>query len=298
VGRVLSESLATLLLLAAAIAGYRLFTGARPAAAWAAALGVAVAAATMVRPVTYYLPLLVLVLLAARVLRHRVAWRPTVAVAAAFLLPVAVVLGGWQLRNHRAVGSWRLSGVEGKNMLQFRAAGVLADARGIPILDAKAQLFATLDRTLHREHFADAGHRAGARYDTMYRQGVHVLRAHPVAAVKTTALGLLAEVGNVRLTMNELSLDRWREPVRVALYACYACALYAIVHIARARRNLLAHAWIVGIAAYVLLASAGPEAFGGRGERFRAPILPIVLVYAAAGAAALVSRIRPRAAAR
>jgi hypothetical protein len=37
------------------------------------------------------------------------------------------------------------------------------------------------------------------------------------------------------------------------------------------------------VAVYVLLLSAGPEAFGGRGERFRAPIMPILVLYAAYG---------------
>jgi hypothetical protein len=34
---------------------------------------------------------------------------------------------------------------------------------------------------------------------------------------------------------------------------------------------------------YVLLVPAGPEAVGGRGERFRAPIMPILTLYAGPG---------------
>jgi hypothetical protein len=43
----------------------------------------------------------------------------------------------------------------------------------------------------------------------------------------------------------------------------------------------MAHVFVLGIAVYVLVLSAGPEAFGGRGERFRAPIMPILILYAA-----------------
>ena|SRR5205814_1065025 len=49
-------------------------------------------------------------------------------------------------------------------------------------------------------------------------------------------------------------------------------------------RDVLAHIFFVlGVAAYILLLSVGPEAIGGRGERFRAVFMPIVMVYAATG---------------
>ena len=76
------------------------------------------------------------------------------------------------------------------------------------------------------------------------------------------------------------------------LVAFYAVCLYGMVLTARQRRDLLAHGFVVGIALYILLASAGPEAFGGRGERFRAPIMPILILYAARGAHALYASAR------
>jgi hypothetical protein len=289
--RILSESLDTLLLVAAALAGVVVFRRDRPGLWRPVVFGFAVAAATMVRPVTYYLPLVVLVLFAVRAVRHPHARRATVAAAVAFLVPVVVVLGGWQVRNQREVASWRLSGVEGKNLLQFRAAGVLADVRGIPIVDAKNELFAKLDTTLR--HDTARGHaRIGARYDTMYRQGIDVLRDHPVSTVKATVLGLGAELAGVHLTLDSLSLSALTVSALLLLYAMYALAIYEIVRIARARRHLAAHLVVLAIALYVLVASAGPEAFGGRGERFRAPIVPLLLLYAAAGAVDLVSRLR------
>ncbi len=67
-----------------------------------------------------------------------------------------------------------------------------------------------------------------------------------------------------------------------------------MILVLRERRSLVAHAFVVGVAAYVLIASAGPEAFGGRGERFRAPIIPILILYAAHGGCDLFVRLRAR----
>ncbi len=48
------------------------------------------------------------------------------------------------------------------------------------------------------------------------------------------------------------------------------------------------------LAGYRLLVSAGPEAIGSRGERFRAVVIPILALYAARGLAQLGSRVRSR----
>jgi 4-amino-4-deoxy-L-arabinose transferase-like glycosyltransferase len=295
--RILSECLDTLLLVVAALAGVVVFRRDRPGLGWPLLFGGALAAATMVRPVTYYLPLVVLALFAVRAVRHPHARRATIAAAATFMVPVVVVLAGWQLRNHAEVGSWRLSGVEGKNLLQFRASGVLADARGVPVDAARADLYAQLDRTLARSS-ARGNARIGARYDTMYRQGLHVLTTHPASTLKETVLGLGAELAGVRLTLDSLSLSALTVPALLLVYLAYALAIYAFVRIVQARRHLAAHLVVVVTAAYVLVASAGPEAFGGRGERFRAPIMPLLLLYAAAGAVDLVRRVRPNVAVR
>jgi hypothetical protein len=61
--------------------------------------------------------------------------------------------------------------------------------------------------------------------------------------------------------------------------------------VARTRRDLIAHAYVLAVAGYVLLVSAGPEAAGGRGERFRAVVMPILALYAARGGYELSRRV-------
>jgi hypothetical protein len=77
------------------------------------------------------------------------------------------------------------------------------------------------------------------------------------------------------------------------LMGFYALCGYGLFLVVRARRELRAHLFVVGVAVYVLLVSAGPEAMGGRGERFRAVVMPILILYAARGARELVARLRP-----
>jgi 4-amino-4-deoxy-L-arabinose transferase-like glycosyltransferase len=277
--KVLTESLATLLVVAVALVACVLFGADRPKARWAALLGFAIAASTMVRPVTYYLPLLAVAVFAYRFVREPPARRSMAIALAAFLAPLVVVLGGWQFRNHVEVGSWRLSGVEAKNLYYYRATGVLADTRGIAFADAQAILRARLPHHAHET--------IGRYYGRMYSAGVNILTAHPWSTLKLTALGLAAEVTGVQLTLHGFALDVL-EPVALALlYGFYALVIFGVVKVVQARRTLFAHVFVFGMALYLLAISAGPEAQGGRGERFRAPAIPLLGVYAAIGAVSL-----------
>jgi 4-amino-4-deoxy-L-arabinose transferase-like glycosyltransferase len=277
----LTETLSAFVLLAAALVGYDALRDDTPRAAPWALLGFILAVATLVRPIAYYLPLLVLLLLVVRYARRRAAWREIVKVTLAFLVPLVVLVGGWQLRNHERVDSWRVSGIEGKNLYLYRAAGVVARHSDLTVSEAKDKLLAD---------FGPRGtEREGSYYGRMYREGARILRDHPVDAFRDAVRGLGSEMFGVRekffgyLGVQPVP-DAVADLALLGLLAFYAACGYGIVLVIRTRRQLLAHAFVLGIAAYVLLGSAGPEAFGGRGERFRAPIVPILILYAAFGA--------------
>ena len=129
-GQLLTESLAALLLLAFVGCGYRLARDRGPAWPWAVLLGILLAAATHVRPATYYLAVLVVVLLVA-FLWHAGA-RTVLTTVCVFLVPVIVLVGGWQLRNEREVGSWRFSSIEAHNLYRYRAPASSRSATGSP----------------------------------------------------------------------------------------------------------------------------------------------------------------------
>jgi hypothetical protein len=271
--KVLTECLGTTLLLLTAWAAFMVFDRDDPPIAWAGLLGLALAAATMVRPVTYYLPILFLALFAYRFVRRPATRRRIVVAAVAFIVPVVAIVGGWQLRNHRTVDSWRLSAVEAKNLYAYRAAAVVADVHGTAIIDAEHQLHLELPRR--------PDDTLGSYYGRMYARGLHILGQHPVSAVKVTLLGLVSEVTGVRLTLNGLALVGAQAAALAGLYLTYALSLYGMALALRRERHRLAHVVVIVMAVYVIVVSAGPEAYGGRGERFRTPIMPLLLLYAA-----------------
>ncbi len=285
----LTESLSALLLTLLAVIGFSAFRREPPRLGSWVSLGLVLAVATLVRPVTYYLPLFVGVLVLIRAARRRREWWDLAKVTAAFVLPLVVLVGGWQFRNHERVGSWRLSGIEAKNLYLFRAAGVIADRSGVPFAAAQHEL---------RVGFGPIGRESqGSYYGRMYRSGIHILTAHPRDAILGALKGLWSELFSVRVKFFDyLGIGHASgvlDVVAVAsMVAFYALFVYGLVLVIRRRRDLAAHAFVVGIALYVLLASAGPEAVGGRGERFRAPIMPILIVYAAGGARTLYASAR------
>jgi hypothetical protein len=288
-GTILSETLATLLLMLVVAVGFIMFAQETPKLRWPLLLGLAIALATMVRPVTYYLPLFVVVLLAYRTLRRRATLRQGVQVLAVFLLPLVVIVGGWQLRNHETVHSWRFSAVEAKNLDLFRAAGIIADKDGIGFKAAQQRLITRLG--------AVRGESQGAYYGRMYQQGLQIATSEPFEAMKGAAEGLVDEVTSTRsrvfayLGLRSAS-GALEDGAAALLTVFYGLFLYGLAQVARARRELLAHLFVVGTAAYVLLVSAGPEAAGGRGERFRSVIMPILILYAARGTQQLFVRVR------
>src|SRR5207244_6507344 len=102
--------------------------------------GLALAIATMFRPICYYLffPLLVFVIGAAWVggaNRKRV-----MAVAFAFFLPWLMLVGSWQIRNRVVSGSAQFSSIQSVNLYFYRAAGIVALRDRIPLAAAQAQL--------------------------------------------------------------------------------------------------------------------------------------------------------------
>jgi 4-amino-4-deoxy-L-arabinose transferase-like glycosyltransferase len=281
----LTETLAAFLLVVVAAIGYVVFTADRPRWWQWAGLGLALTAATFVRPVTYYLPLFVVALLVARCVRRR-NWHGITTATAAFLVPIVVLCGAWMVRNHDQAGSWRFSGVEGKNMYIYRAAGIVARDSNISLSEAEKQLRAELGPI--------GTERQGPYYDRMFRKGLSIVVHHPLAAAADGVQGLGSELFGVRAKFFDyldLRPPDWLALAALALLlAFYAACGYGIAVVLRARRNVAAHVFVIGIVLYNLLASAGPEAFGGRGERFRAPIMPILILYAAFGVYTIAAR--------
>ena len=289
-GTLLSESLDTMLVVLVAACGFRVFADERPLPRWLFALGTAIALATMVRPVTYYLPLVVVVLLGYRVGRRPELRRAAMGLFVAFLAPLVVIVGGWQLRNYNQIGSWRFSGVEAQNLYFYRAAAVVADQDHISLDAAQDKLRGQL------EPIKQQG--PGAYYGQMYHDAWRIMSSDPIEVAENAASGALSELtGTQHKFFAYLGLTELPDVVDVIALALlvgfYGLALSGMIHTARTRRDLLAHLFVIGLAVYILIVSAGPEAIGGRGERFRAVAMPILALYAARGIVQPLTRRHP-----
>jgi 4-amino-4-deoxy-L-arabinose transferase-like glycosyltransferase len=290
-GSLLTESVSSLALLAVVGLGFRVFSsrvGTSPI--WSGLLGLVLAIAALIRPTVYYLPIFALVLLVVRALQYRSSRQ--LVVIAAFLIPIIGLLGGWQWRNHERVNTWRFSGIEAQNMAAYRAAGVIAWRDGIDLDTAQLRVAPNLEQPPR------AARALGPYYDDLFERGTDIVVDDPVALMVITAKGLGAGVfgPGTNYVSNHLGL-RSSRVVSVALVA-WLLGLYSTLAIGIARvlihdrKRLLGHLFAWGTVVYVLIASAGPET----NARFRAPLTPILAIYAAYGLVTLVrcARVRRR----
>lgn len=299
-GTLLTESLISLFLLLVVAAGYRAFSDGAVDVTWCAALGLAVAAASMIRPTTYYFPLVVVVFIA--IVGRRLGARRVLAAVGAFLIPVVVVFGGWQLRNHETVGSWRFSGIESVNMYYYYAADVLAAQEGISVTEARNELsrrLATNDLAVCPTDDRCAPARPqepGDYYDLIFRRGLDVVTSHPTVTAKQVAKSLGREIfGPGTDTVGRYLDVESTRPLSVllalGLAVFYVATAYGVIVVLMVRGQRSGHVFALLVVAYVLIASAGP---GIGYARFRGPVMPILALFAAVGIVTGFMQLRGR----
>jgi 4-amino-4-deoxy-L-arabinose transferase-like glycosyltransferase len=312
---VLPEALFTVLLTAMLYCGVRMTEETPGARWWGLATGLALAAATQVRPITYYfIAPLVLWCWAACRLAGRTR-RDALALGTLVLLPWLVLVGGWQVRNARVFGDATFSQIQNVNLYRYRGAAVVAAREGITLDDAQALL----------QKEADANELTGPeRYRYFKTAGIALLRANPGLALRSTVAGFVRTVlgpGCIDLYMyatgplpepGPLSglahlspvafWHRWVIPyptliVLLVLEGIFLAVLYAgsaataFGSWSRIRATPAAHALWWGCAVYLLVVSAGPEAYA----RFRVPVTPVLACYAAPFVVSALGRANRRA---
>lgn len=309
--KVLSETLFACLLVACWPLA-RGLAGERPGVRWAAALGIASGAAVLIRPVAYYLviPMATWVLWTGRRQRE---WRVSGGLCLAFLAGWALLVGGWQLRNLVQTGEPILSRIQGKNLLFYRGASVLALRDDVSLDEAQRRIASGEYPGIDAGGVGESPEAQAAGWS---REGLSILAAHPTLSLRLQAEGLASmmfgvghhalwdvcgmevpqtsplgdsvEFGIVR------TAERWtaRRPGLLAAFLAeqahllilYLGSAIFLVTLARSWRRrstddraTLLWGWIV--VSYLILVSAGPEA----NARFRVPFAPILAVFAAMG---------------
>ena len=305
----LSETLFTFVLAAAAWAGLRACRGDR-GTRWAAASGLLLGLAALVRPIGYYLPLPFALVLGASGAVSRGS-RFVVSLSVASLVPAAVVLGAWQLRNHVTADVWVFSTAEARETdrraarierlagreddgSETRVGGQGRDARAAGEGGAAFLL-------RHPVRFLRSSVRNAAR--TMAGPGEHrFIRLlgyprpdAPGLDLRRVLLRPLQGQGRRWLDFDWFA-DKWLRPPRwpilpFALSAAHLAVLNLglllwLVQAFRRRRISAPELVVVTIIGYLFFVS-------GAGSRFRVPIMPFLSIYAAAGYLGLDRRARP-----
>jgi 4-amino-4-deoxy-L-arabinose transferase-like glycosyltransferase len=293
--KLMSETLFTLLLIAMVVAGIYLIKSPRKLH-WAFLVGVLLAAATFVRPISYYLlvPLVLLYLGIGITQRWR---RSQLLLAMALLvLPFLLLIGGWQVRNYLLTGSAQYSSVEGVNLLYRRGAAIVALQEDMDLQEARSQLW---EESKPQEE--PLPRRWTAVDDARWKQeGMALIWRHPLLFIRSQLPGavlLMATPGEGELLrMLGLPIGEIRSPLdylnRFHMPLAVFMSLFALLYLAIVYCGLLSwwwhrlrnwrfssihlFTWIVVL--YFVAVSAGQGY-----SRFRVPIMPILVLYAAHG---------------
>jgi hypothetical protein len=294
-GTLLTESIFSLVLLSAIAIGFRAFAPGLLRLRWCALLGGALAIATLIRPTTYYLPLFVTALIVVAARRHGA--RTVAAGVALFLVPIVLIIGGWQVRNHFEVASWRYSGIEGLDLYAYRGADALARHEGISTAAARRRLARDIGvsdlTTCSRFGDCSRRKRPGPFYDDLSSRGITLVTSYPREVAEAAGRGLAREVfgpgtETVARYLDVRSSVALKVVLAAVLLGIYLAVGYGVVRVIRQPDGRgLAHTFALGTAAYVLLISAGPEA----GARFRSPVMPMLALYAGLGLVTGVRRV-------
>ena len=280
-----------------------------------ACAGVSLAAATYVRPVSYYLVLPLAVSLALTTQKQRgLRWK-----APLLLLGIVLpLLFTWQLRNFTETGYSGFSSVVEKNVYFFQSAEVTAELQHLSLETEQKQLGYSEDSYYLIAHPDQRAWTQSQRLSYMRAQSFAILAAHPALYLKshfagvavvaftpcaTELLQLLAAYPPAGVMPHRIVNEGLATSVKLILAAHPAVAitmallfsfllfLYiaAIGGVLSPGRNSAAMLTVAGIALYFLLISGGAQAVG----RYRVPVMPELCILAAGGLT-LSRKTKPR----
>jgi hypothetical protein len=277
-----------------------------------AVAGVVLAAATYVRPVSYYLGFALALGIAVTAPKTRgLRWKAP----ALFLIAFVPWLAVWQLRNRVETGYRGISSIVEINLYFYQSAEVSAELQHITLGAQQKKLGYLSDADYAAVHPEQRQWSASERLRFMRAQSMQILSAHPWLYLKTHIAGL----GVVALTpcatellqffraypiddamphriINEgliHSLARIFELhpdviLTMALLEVFLLLLYvfAIRGGLSSQSNRLALLTIACVALYFLLISGGAQAVG----RYRLPVMPELCMLAAGGLALFLKK--------
>jgi 4-amino-4-deoxy-L-arabinose transferase-like glycosyltransferase len=272
--------------------------------------GLTLALTTLIRPVSYYLIVPVLVGFAC-VYGYRSGWKRALRTASLIFLPWLLVVGGWQVRNQVVADTLQVSLIQGTNLMRYRGAYIIAQRDGLDLLEArkvfqnevpdlqsmtaveKNAAFTGKTLQLMREHpkFALSGQIEGTAQLLLVPGEAEVLRYLGFEAPYSGVAGDLLRLDRHEFTQKWL-VDNPAYLIMFLLALAYLFVLYAgsgvavVKLIRKGGAHLSAEIFLIGVALYFIIVSGGPEGY----PRLRMPVTPILALFAAAGWLHLLQR--------
>jgi hypothetical protein len=269
-----------------------------------ASAGISLAAATFVRPVTWYLGLLLAAGIVFTTRQRSLRWKAP----AVLLLTFVPWLAAWQIRNAVETGYSGFSSIVEKNLYFFQSAEVTAELQHISLEAEQEKLGYPNESAYLAAHPEQLNWTRFQRLRFMRAQSIQILVQHPALYLKThfagvaaVALspcatewlqmfhaypgpqsmprrilneGVVASIHRILLSHPGVTLAMaFLEVLLLILYALAFCGFLST------QQNRLSACTLLGIALYFLLISGGAQAVG----RYRLPVMPILCVFAAAG---------------
>lgn len=201
--------------------------------------------------------------------------------AVAFLLMVTP----WFVRNHHITGHWFMSTISTSNLLHYRAGGVIAFQKGIPLEAARTESYARYGDL----DYYDGQEAFDRKMDLYPKEATKILLGSPGVTLRLTIEGFLRIlVGHGADGLHYALKDP--RPLGVwwpKVYTLLLCASVILSLLGGYRLGWRAW-WPVVIVLYFVLLASAPEG----GSRFRLPAMPGLAVLVAAGWSGVMEWIR------
>jgi 4-amino-4-deoxy-L-arabinose transferase-like glycosyltransferase len=252
------------------------------------------AVACFVRPVLYYAPPLLAGVAGVVAWRRHGRGARALVPAVLFFAVATVPLAAWQARNVRVAGYTGFSAITDVNLLYYRAAAVVALRSGQQIEEVQRTWnHAGHDVLTGRDPATRASERS-SNYRDMRARARNILVNDPAAVFRVTLAGLARTMvgpGTAEWALlagvTESPGPRLLVTVLLSVFLFPVLALAAVGLYSR-RWDVMAAGPALATSTYLLVVSAGAEAY----SRFRHPLMPVLCIFAASGAAYVMGHLR------